>query len=264
MYCCEKCFKDIEIKAIVKAHAGDNVGSCSFCSSSNVPISDITENEYLKEAFETLLDVYTPISSITDDYPRENSDLLKNILRNQWSLFHLGTDNIYRFLVNLFPDKYSEQPDLFDSPVGISGSVKSDYLKEYSLLGTHQWEDFVTEIKEKNRFHTNIINKDILLKILRAICKCYKTGQTFFRARIWTDDRGFEKQDMGAPPAKLASAGRANPEGISCLYLADSANTTLHETRAGVYDCATVAKFNYSIYFILHFFNISIIVWIHI
>ncbi len=48
---------------------------------------------------------------------------------------------------------------------------------------------------------------------------------------------------MGAPPARKASAGRANPEGISCLYLADSLDTTLHETRASVYDYISVGKF---------------------
>ena len=70
-----------------------------------------------------------------------------------------------------------------------------------------------------------------------------KSVQQFYRARIWSDRHGFDKDHMGAPPASKASAGRANPEGISCLYLADSVDTTLHETRAGVYDYATVATF---------------------
>lgn len=243
MYCCEKCFKDAEIKAIVKGDAGEKKGTCDFCHSNNVYISNIAVNKYLKETFETLLDVYTPVVNIGCDYPREKSDLLKNILYSQWCVFNLSPDDIYKFLVNLFPDKYQEQADLFDSPVGISGSIDSEYLNKYSLLGNYQWDDFVKEIKEKNRFHTNIISKDILFKILLATCNTYKKGKTFFRARIWTDNIGFDKEHMGAPPARKASAGRANPEGISCLYLADSADTTLHETRAGVYDYATVAEF---------------------
>lgn len=48
---------------------------------------------------------------------------------------------------------------------------------------------------------------------------------------------------MGAPPANSASAGRANPVGISMLYLCDSVQTTMYEIRAGVYDYVTVGTF---------------------
>lgn len=241
MHCCEKCFRDIELKAIIK---GDNIrGKCDFCHSENVYICDVERNQYLRDNFESLLDVYTPVNEIGNNYPKEQADLLKNVLCSQWNIFNLKADGIYKFLRSLFPDKYNEQPALFDDPIGISGSVNEAYLKQYSVLGTHQWEDFVKEIKEKNRFHTNIINKDILKAILNATCKPYKAGSRFYRARIWTEGQGFDKDQMWAPPALKASAGRANPEGISCLYLANSVDTTLHETRAAVYDYATVAEF---------------------
>lgn len=241
MHCCEKCFKDNEIKAIIR---GNNVlGECDFCHSNNVFICDVESNEYLRDSFESLLDVYTPICEMNYEYPKEKSDLLKNILCSQWSIFNLNHDSVYKFIISLLPEKYKEQPYLFDSPVGISGSLDDDYMKMYSLLGLHQWEDFVTEIKEHNRFHTNIINKNILKTILLATCKQYKAGTIFYRARIWNDKCGFDKNNMGAPPVTKATAGRANPEGISCLYLADSVDTTLHETRAGVYDYATVGTF---------------------
>ncbi len=236
-----KCFKDLEIRAIIKGT--NKKGACDFCNSKNVPVCDLHDNEGLKDNFEGLIDVYTPICDIGTDFPRDRSDLLKNILSFQWSIFNLDPDGIYNFLVALLPEKYAEQPDLFDTPVGIAGSIKMDYLREYSLLGAFQWEDFVTEIKERNRFHTNIIKKEILKTILQASCKQYKAGHKFYRARIWTDGVGFEKANMGPPPARKALAGRANPEGISCLYLADSIDTTLHETRAGVYDYATVGTF---------------------
>ena len=177
------------------------------------------------------------------NYLKARADLIKNVLCSQWSIFNLNPDEVYKFLITLLPEKYYDQPALFDEPIGISGSMDEEYMNQYSILGTYQWEDFVKEIREKNRFHTNIINKDILKTILLATCKKYSKGSVFYRARIWKDKHGFDKDNMGAPPALKASAGRANPEGISCLYLADSIDTTLHETRAGVYDCATVAKF---------------------
>lgn len=241
MHCCEKCFKDSEIRAIIR---GQNTrGKCDFCHRDNVLICDLEGNEYLKDNFESLLDVYTPINEMVHKYPKEKADLLKNVLCSQWSIFNLSPDYVYRFLITLLPEKYAEQPALFDTPIGISGSINTEYMNQYSILGTYQWEDFVTEIKEKNRFHTNIINKRVLDTILSATCKQYRAGSTFYRARIWNDRYGFDKDHMGAPPASKATAGRANPEGISCLYLADSVDTTLHETRAGVYDYATVAQF---------------------
>ena len=240
MNCCVRCFKDPEIKAIVK---GCNIqGDCDFCLHKQTDVCDI-KNEGLIENFERLIDVYSPISDIDGDFPKERADLIKNILSNEWNIFNLQSDKIYLFLKALLSNKYSEEPKLFDEPVGIKGSIQEEYLKQYSILGSAQWNDFVEEIKTTNRFHTTIINKEILQKVLEVSCKDYKVGTEFFRARIWTDGVGYSKTEMGPPPPKKASAGRANPEGICCLYLADSLNTTLHETRAGVYDCATVGKF---------------------
>lgn len=240
MNCCIRCFKDPEIKAIVKGSKAK--GNCDFCGNTNVYICDVN-NDDLKESFERLLDVYCPISDIKGDFPREQSDLIKNILCLKWNIFNLKADKVYLFLTALLSEKYEEEPRLFDEPVWIKGSVQEEYLNQYSILGAFQWKDFVDEIKMSNRFHTTIINKEIFRKVLEVSCKEYEAGTEFFRARIWTEGIGFTTDEMGPPPPKKASAGRANPEGISCLYLADSLDTTLHETRAGVYDFATVGKF---------------------
>ena len=240
MNCCTRCFTDPEIKAIVR---GSKVqGNCDFCGNTNVYISDVS-NDDLKDSFERLLDVYCPISDIKGEFPREKSDLIKNILCLEWNIFNLKADKVYLFLTALLYEKYKEEPRLFDEHVWIKGSVEEEYLNQYSILGAFQWKDFVDEIKMSNRFHTTIINKEIFKKVLEVSCKEYEAGTEFFRARIWTEGVGFTTNEMGPPPPKKASAGRANPEGISCLYLADSLDTTLHETRAGVYDFATVGKF---------------------
>ena len=57
----------------------------------------------------------------------------------------------------------------------------------------------------------------------------------YFRARI-SDKKGFPKKYMGNPPSLLTKSGRANPEGISYLYLANNIETTLFEVRAGLKD----------------------------
>ncbi|MFQ9061839.1 MAG: RES domain-containing protein [Oscillospiraceae bacterium] len=48
---------------------------------------------------------------------------------------------------------------------------------------------------------------------------------------------------MSAPPAGKSSEGRANARGITCLYVANDVDTTLHEVRAGVFDFVCVGAF---------------------
>lgn len=233
MNCCENCFKDLEIREIIRNRK--TKGTCNFCHSNDVfiySLSALSEDDTLKNNFENLIDVYSSNKNIPDNFPREKLDLLKNILYNQWNIFNIPPDTIYLFLLALFPEKYQEEPSLFDSPVGIAESIKDDYLEEYSLLGKYQWENFVDEIKNKNRFHTKILNTYIFDKILQSSFKIYKKGEIFYRARL-CDKNGLNAEDMYAPPPNKASAGRANASGISCLYLADSPETTLHEIRAG-------------------------------
>ena len=159
MNCCEKCFKDIEIKALIKKQ---KKGNCDFCGSKNTYVSDVSECLELKENFERLIDVYSSESSRPEAFPKEKMDLLKNILAYKWNIFNLQPDAIYRFLTTLLPERYMEQPEIFDNPVGIFEEINDDYLGEYSILGKYQWEDFVTEIKEKNRFHTNSSRSNII------------------------------------------------------------------------------------------------------
>lgn len=241
MKCCEYCFKDVEIKAIIRGQ--NQKGKCDFCDKRNVYTVDINTNTEIKDHFERLIDIYSSEIDIPDGFPREKVDLMKNILSTNWNIFNLKPTCIYKFLVNLLSEKYAAQPELFDKPVGIFEMIDDDYLQQYSILGKYQWNDFVREIKQKNRFHTDIINKDILSKLLQFSFKKYKKGTSFYRARICKDETGFRKKEMGAPPSSRASSGRANPEGISCLYLSNSIDTTLYEIRAGVYDYVTVGKF---------------------
>ncbi len=241
MNCCVKCFKDDEVKAIIRGL--NTKGVCDFCGKTNEYVYDTDANNALAELFDGLLEIYTPIANLSDMFPKDSLSLLKDILYNQWNIFRLERHNIYRLITSICREKYAEYPEIFDMPVGIPESNDSDYLKKYSIIKTFTWDDFVQEIKSKNRFHTNYINKNVLGKFCDYVKQLYKAGTVFYRARICSDESGFDFTKMGAPPAKLATAGRANPEGISCLYLADSKKTTFHEIRAGVYDYVTVGEF---------------------
>ena len=122
MHCCEKCFKDSEIKAIIR---GNNTrGKCDFCHSDNVFVYDLDSNEYLRDDFESLLDVYTPINEMGRNYPKERADLIKNVLCSQWSIFNLNPDGVYKFLISLLPEKYNEQPSPLPTLGGDKGLEK--------------------------------------------------------------------------------------------------------------------------------------------
>ena len=71
-----------------------------------------------------------------------------------------------------------------------------------------------------------------------------KEGDKLYRARILPNhvDK-YKKRAMGCPPPELATAGRANPAGISYLYLCADEDTTYYEVRASYLDRLSVGTF---------------------
>jgi RES domain-containing protein len=63
------------------------------------------------------------------------------------------------------------------------------------------------------------------------------------RARIQTGDAPFAVVDMGAPPKKNVSHGRANPAGIPYLYLGSAPLTAISEIRPHTGEIVCVANF---------------------
>ena len=241
MFCCSNCFADAEIKAIIDGNK--TTGNCDFCGSHDAHVYDIGKDQTITELFDGLLDIYTPISNLPADFPREQTDLIKNILCSNWRIFNLKPDGAYRLITAICADRYKDQPELFDSPVGIKQWQDRDYLEENSILKNNCWNDFVEGIKRKNRFHSNYINTDMLFTFLRCTVKSHRKGEVMYRSRICPDEKGFKKIEMGPPPDNRAKGGRVNPTGISILYLSDSKETTLYEIRAGVYDFVTLGSF---------------------
>lgn len=71
-----------------------------------------------------------------------------------------------------------------------------------------------------------------------------KKGDKLYRARILPNKVAkYKKREMGCPPPELATAGRANPAGISYLYLCADENTTYYEVRASFLDRLSVGVF---------------------
>ena len=96
-----------------------------------------------------------------------------------------------------------------------------------------------------NRFHNDYINLELLREILRIAKISIPAGECFYRARVSNEKgkAGFKRKEMWAPPDDIASPGRANSKGQSCLYLSNRKKTTVKEIRAHAFDYVTIATF---------------------
>ena len=116
------------------------------------------------------------------------------------------------------------------------GNEKDKICKEKNT-----WIDFVEEIKEKNRFHTRILELENLKYFLTSLEEEIKNNKLLYRGRISLNKKKFLSKEMGAPPTP--KNGRVNPEGIRCIYVAEEVETTIHEIRAIKHDYVCIGTF---------------------
>lgn len=125
-----------------------------------------------------------------------------------------------------------------------------------------EWINLKQSIKYNSRFLSDLAPLENLglRKSLLNSEESYKINnrKQFYRARIanFKDER-YTPKDMGAPPAKKASAGRANPEGIPYLYLCTEPETCYYEVRAAYLDRVWIGRFSVKSNEILHLINLE-------
>jgi len=237
--CCENCFNDQEIKNIIRSYK--KKGNCEVCGSKD---SFICDTNLLSDIFDELLNIYTPVSMLDSPTPIKNQLMLQEALYRGWNVFNLESENIQILISEICQEKLKDIPELFNSPVTIPELADVNYLIEHSILYNTNWEDFVDEIKYKNRFHLiNKVNLGILSRFFEYFSVTYPKGENFFRARQTESSIPLPPEQMGAPPKEKNSAGRANPKGISVLYLSNDLDTTIFESRARVFDYLTIGTF---------------------
>ncbi len=234
---CIKCFEDVEI--IAKINSYKTLGDCDICRNRDINVYDSNQNSYLKNDFKSLIDIFILEEDLPSSYPRKSVDYLATWLKEKWSIFNtdITTNNIDDILSCILNDDYCNKR------VGIPRLVDNEYLSENSIFKTFSWNDFVESITHRSRYYCNVINQGIFELFCQQLTHRLNVGEIFYRARISSTPEGFDKDNIGAPPKGIASAGRANPNGISYLYLGDSKETVIHEIRAGKFDYITIGKF---------------------
>ncbi|WP_213991234.1 RES family NAD+ phosphorylase [Sodalis sp. dw_96] len=220
--CCPECFNDNGLRNNIIPSLNPQKGNCSFCGSQNV---DIIEPSELLIYFELLINVY----EINPD-----GKSLVECLKNDWDLFtHPTMDNAHA--------KELLGEILDDGQIIRRSFSPSD---NYKSTGLAQWDTLRDELLYKNRYFLDEqIDTSRLQELLNHL-KAYEVPKKWYRARINLTDIPYKIEEMGAPPSRLASHGRANPTGIPYLYLGSVPETAISEIRPHTGETATVAEFD--------------------
>lgn len=213
------------------------IGNCDYCKSENVNIYDASE---LNPFFVGIIDLYEidningkslEIQIITDFHKKVFTQKL------------IDTNNIKQLISEIIKDDIGDYQSVLDNPVQLrfhNTSAEEEVAQPLFL----SWDRFSEEIKTVNRFHfVNTLDLEKLKSLFKHFQKDYKKGKKFHRARISNNPQGYIIEQMGNPPTDLARSGRANPNGISYLYIANDITTTLYEARASLFDYVSVGTF---------------------
>jgi hypothetical protein len=232
MNCCTSCFTSSYLTNIIQSNK--EKGNCNFCGTESINVYLAKE---LLPFFRNIFNLYKADEnsklSLWDAINKDFEIIESNCLKNSESLFKAIAHSEYAEFSSLFENNVSrESKELLD--------IKSNEVQSI-------WDRFKSEIKYKNRFHiskSNLINLEVLETFFNSesFIKIIKKGRSFYRCRI-SNKTGYENKDMWNPQNKFATSGRANPKGISYLYLGSRIETTFYESRASLFDYASVAEF---------------------
>lgn len=243
MVCCINCFKDTEIRAAIEM-AG-HIGKCPICKKENTWIYDSEQDAdktNVEELLDSILEIYVPESELPALYPEEEKLLIEDRLLKDWNIFAGSSSEVKRIVSEYVSESLDLDSKITTEPVGIPQLFDETYLKDNSIMGKYSWDIFKKYLRNENRFHSKYINLEILESVLKETEIIIPAGTKFYRARV-SDQKGYSRKEMWAPPDDVASPGRANSKGQSCLYLCSHKKTTVKEIRAHAFDYVTIATF---------------------
>jgi RES domain len=237
MKCCLECFRSNYLRSIIQSNS-TLIGKCDFCEKDNSQLFDPVD---LKEISRSLIELYKPTPAPLSIKPDKVEKRILLDFHNRIFSFD-SADKIRLLLEAIFVNEMVAYKAIFSEPVCLEcyfDPYTETKLKSLQL----SWDKFVTEIKNENRFHIkNTLDMDQLKILLQGLSRSVKAGKSFYRGRL-SEKIGFNAAEMGNPPLNYVRAGRANPQGISYLYLSSDPDTTIYETRASLFDYITIGEF---------------------
>jgi len=191
--------------------------------------------EDLGGMFDPLLCLYEPAKQQTFHIDESLADAIGG-----WGVFD---DELPKKTQNQILDEIRFGP-LDSNERSITRSSDEMWQFKFANQDEEIWEQFVGHIKRKRRFLLGSEDvpflsnpRDWLPEILETTDMTISSMLKFFRAREGCADKHadpptpFPAGQMGPPPSGMARRGRANPAGISYLYVAEEAETAVAEIR---------------------------------
>jgi RES domain len=226
MNCCAECFGDRGLRRNLIPLRSTATGQCSYCGTDNVAVVEPRE---LAEYFELLTSAYRPDPA---------GKLLVEWFRADWALFrHPRMDD-------------PRAKDLIAEILNDGEIVRQQFVpaSDPTIDRLSEWEKLRDELMYHNRYFPEAtIDLDRLEALLSLLTLDVDEVPTqWYRARIQMNDTPFTLDEMGAPPKRIASHGRANPAGIPYLYLGSSPVGAISEVRPHTAEMACVADFTTS------------------
>lgn len=219
--CCPECFDDRFLRRDIVKIKSSSSGTCDYCGSVNAPLFDPQD---LKDYFELLIGAYEEDAAGAP---------LVEWLKKDWLLFTHRAMDFARsqvLLADILNDGEVVRRPFSPTPADATVAVG-------------EWTALRTEMMHKNRwFLEKPINTDRLADLLPHLF-VELDAATWYRARLLGGGAAYPLTQMGAPPPRLASNGRANPAGIPYLYLGSEAETAAAEVRPHTGELACVAMF---------------------
>lgn len=218
--CCAHCFDDRGLRNDIIPSLRPTRGNCAYCAAVDV---DLVEPGQLANYFELLISIYEPDGS---------GKPLVEWMKDDWQLFPgLDVAHSKELLSDILDDG-----DIVRKRFSPSTTYHSE-----ALVG---WEALRDELMYKNRWFLNeVIDADRLENLLDYL-PADDLPTKWYRARIRAGGTAYTIDQMGAPPRRLATHGRANPPGIPYLYLGSLPETAVAEVRPHTGEVACVADFS--------------------
>lgn len=221
-HCCPECFGDRGLKQSIIPLISTTVGTCSFCESTE---QNLVEPKALADWFQLLISIYEP---------DPHGKTLVEWMKGDWQLFpHARMDIAHakELLGEILDDG-----DIVRRSFSPSEKYKSEVLV--------RWETLRDELMYKNRYFLDEPLDTDRLKELLGHLPADDLPELWYRARIRNGETNYDIKDMGPPPNRLASHGRANPPGIPYLYVGSQPDTAASEVRPHTGEIACVAEFS--------------------
>lgn len=223
MLCCTSCIGDRWLSESIGSSRSTEIGECDYCKNGGRLLFKLGD---LRDNFQSLVNIYSK---------DEGGKSLVEWFKEDWAMFpDLDFANSKQLLADI----------LDDGEVVLKKFVPSKLCETEQL---NKWEQLKAELMHENRFFPSTkFDEDRLRELLdQLLVKSSDFKPEWFRARIQKEEgEPYLIDQMGAPPKRLASQGRANPAGIPYLYLASNPETAVSEVRPHTGEFASVADFS--------------------